>query len=565
MARGPLLSAADVAHCPHRVALDRDPLAESVPWAPSTEIQRRIREASHHRTLVSDRLRVLHPAAVLAGNEEATRDAMRRGEALILQPRLTETAPGRRSAAVDLLVRTDDFGPPYRSRPVLVKNNEVIETATTRRLLEGSLTSLTPEGSQWVGGLGVRRNDTMLRNGIVLAHVTRVLESCDAADPAHFAGLIDRQSRLWWFDLDNSDWGHWQLTSYDASYNQRDEIVQALEPYRRGEGPFPTVPFWHRECPTCPYAPRCERELESRDDVSLVRFTSGAQQILLREHGVATRRELAALDANLAAVARNKALTLHPSHEREVHLGRAIDKLDDLIFRARSVRRGSPLRKVPPAEIGCPTADVEVDVDMESYDDVTYLWGAYVTTRRPLEGVADGYVSFVNWNELSPGVETGVFAEFWQWFEDVRSRARAAHATFAAYCFWAQAENGAMNRAITIDLPGLPSREDLDLFRTALPTEWVDLHEVVKRQIQTDGPLGLKSLARAAGFEWRDVSPSGEASMTWYEEATRADGAATVSRQRLLEYNEDDCRATKVLREWLNGAARDLPSRDEPY
>jgi predicted RecB family nuclease len=75
----------------------------------------------------------------------------------------------------------------------------------------------------------------------------------------------------------------------------------------------------------------------------------------------------------------------------------------------------------------------------------------------------------------------------------------------------------------------------------------------------------LKQLAASAGFEWRDENPSGEASMLWYEVATRGDDIeALVSRQRILDYNEDDCRATKSLRDWLNGAAKSLAHRDDP-
>jgi hypothetical protein len=66
--------------------------------------------------------------------------------------------------------------------------------------------------------------------------------------------------------------------------------------------------------------------------------------------------------------------------------------------------------------------------------------------------------------------------------------------------------------------------DDLDEFRLQSPPAWIDLHELAKVQIQTEGPLGLKQLAGAsAGFQWRDVNPSGEASMLWYEVATRGD------------------------------------------
>ncbi|MDY6811174.1 MAG: ribonuclease H-like domain-containing protein, partial [Actinomycetota bacterium] len=36
-----------------------------------------------------------------------------------------------------------------------------------------------------------------------------------------------------------------------------------------------------------------------------------------------------------------------------------------------------------------------------------------------------------------------------------------------------------------------------------------------------------------------------------------------TQRERLLEYNEDDVRATKVLREWITEGARvEIPHRD---
>jgi predicted RecB family nuclease len=51
--------------------------------------------------------------------------------------------------------------------------------------------------------------------------------------------------------------------------------------------------------------------------------------------------------------------------------------------------------------------------------------------------------------------------------------------------------------------------------------------------------------------------------MRWFE-AARGDDDVTSWRQRILEYNEDDCRATQALRDWLNGPARDLAHRDRP-
>lgn len=124
-----------------------------------------------------------------------------------------------------------------------------------------------------------------------------------------------------------------------------------------------------------------------------------------------------------------------------------------------------------------------------------------------------------------------------------------------------------MNRAVDPPLDEGPTRRDLDDFRAMTPSQWIDLHECAKTQIQTDGPLGLKVLARAAGFDWRDENPSGEASMRWFEAAREggdAESDADTWRQRILQYNEDDCRATQALRDWLNGPARHLAHRDQP-
>jgi predicted RecB family nuclease len=284
----------------------------------------------------------------------------------------------------------------------------------------------------------------------------------------------------------------------------------------------------------------------------------------MRKEGIATRVDLAQLRPDLAKRNINAGLNEHTTTE-EI-LGDAIDRFDDLIYRARAHVAGQPLLIVSPEELTCPAAEVEVDVDMESYNDVTYLWGALVSTRVDVEGIAPGYHAFSSWEPLTADVEAQVFTAFWTWFQSLRDACLQNGVTFRAYCFWAQAEDGAMNRAVATGSNGSPTLQMIEQFRSSDPRQWIDMHDVVKRQIQTEGPLGLKTLAMSAGFTWRDANPSGEASMTWYEEAVQASNHddAERSRTRLLEYNEDDCRATQALRQWINGPARTLMHRDDP-
>jgi predicted RecB family nuclease len=79
------------------------------------------------------------------------------------------------------------------------------------------------------------------------------------------------------------------------------------------------------------------------------------------------------------------------------------------------------------------------------------------------------------------------------------------------------------------------------------PARSVDLlYDVVKKA--TEWPTrdhSIKTLAKYLGFSWRDTHPSGAASIEWFHRYTET-GDSEI-KQRILDYNEDDCRATRVL------------------
>ena len=99
--------------------------------------------------------------------------------------------------------------------------------------------------------------------------------------------------------------------------------------------------------------------------------------------------------------------------------------------------------------------------------------------------------------------------------------------------------------------PNVCSEQDIeDVFSSP---RTVDLYfDVVLRA--TEWPTkdySLKTLAKHLGFAWRDTHPSGAASIEWFDRwVTTRD---TATRQRVIDYNEDDCRATRVL---LDGIRR---------
>jgi len=75
----------------------------------------------------------------------------------------------------------------------------------------------------------------------------------------------------------------------------------------------------------------------------------------------------------------------------------------------------------------------------------------------------------------------------------------------------------------------------------------IDLYfDVVKKA--TEWPLydqSIKTLAQHLGFQWRDTNPSGAASIEWYNRWVETGDPAI--KQRILDYNEDDCLATGIV------------------
>jgi predicted RecB family nuclease len=107
----------------------------------------------------------------------------------------------------------------------------------------------------------------------------------------------------------------------------------------------------------------------------------------------------------------------------------------------------------------------------------------------------------------------------------------------------------------------LGGRDEVDAFWSS--DQWVDLLEVVRAQLVTGRSMGLKETAPLAGFAWRFDDAGGSLAMVKYDQATDEEAdlpGRERARQWILDYNEDDVRATAALRSWLDGPATELPS-----
>lgn len=543
---GVTLDAAATSRCRRRVHLDHDPAAAGSPRArPDPALQQRRADAAAHR----ERIGLLLAGAAGGGWHEVPADApvperiaettaaVAAGAALIWGAALPDADGSGRRGGAELLVRRQGGG----YLPVIVVRHRITDPG------EGALTVALPVPQpEHARPDPARRVRSHPRDLLRLAHLNRMLRAAGWGAPtadryAEFGGVIGLDADVvLWHHLGRAQWpgGRSTLAEYDARFADRRAVATAAAVGATALA----QPSRVTECRHCPWWPRCEVELERGQDVSLV--VRGETAVALRTVGVRTVEQLAALDPAV------------PPPLPEVSTLFA-----DMVVLARAWQRGlAVVRRLP--RVPVLRADVEVDVDMESFGESgAYLWGALLRHpggRRPGDQ-PDGYRAFATWEPVPTPDEARSFAAFWSWFTAVRAHAAATGRTFSAYCYNAQAENRWLLASADrfAGRPGVPAMAEVAEF-VADPA-WVDLYAVVNEWFLCAHGKGLKRVAPVAGFAWRDPEASGENSMRWYRDAVGMDGAAPdpTQRARLLAYNADDVAATARLRDWMTSEAID--------
>jgi predicted RecB family nuclease len=524
-----LLDAGVVTRCRRRIHLEHDPEAGQPPAPPDPTGEQRRADATMHRRAVADRLAALFGAdwAEVPGDlgaaerVELTVELVNAGTPFVWNAHLPPDPAGSRRGHAELLVAV-----PGGYRPVIVVRHKVTdpgEGAYTARLSEPTAAAYDRR----------RRVRPQPRDQLRLAHLTRMLRSAGLVPPGRaLGGVIGLEADVvLWHDLDARTWpaGRSALAEYDARFADRLAVASAA---LAGAEPL-AKPSRVTECRSCPWWPVCERSLLAERDVSLV--LRGEDAIALRAAGIPTVDALAALD---------------PAAEPPAPLA-GMPFADAVLLSRAWLADFALVRRLPSVEV--PRADVELDVDMESFGDSgAYLWGSFLSGADI--GLSPGYRAFATWQPLPTPDEARSFAAFWSFLTTVRARAAARGLTFRAFCYNELAENRWLIASAQrfAGQPGVPTVAAVTEFITS--SSWVDLFGAVREQFLCAHGKGLKTIAPAAGFKYRDPEAGGENSMRWYRAAVGMDGTAPdpVQRDRLLDYNEDDVRATYTLRRWMS-------------
>ena len=172
------------------------------------------------------------------------------------------------------------------------------------------------------------------------------------------------------------------------------------------------------------------------------------------------------------------------------------------------------------------------DIEDDPMHNFCYLHG--FVERSNSDNNTEKYVAFFA-DDLSPEAEEQAFADAWGYIMENQP---------CTVYIYSKHERSTW-RKLQSKYSSVCSEEEIETLFD--PDNTIDLlHDVVRKY--TEWPTHdhtLKTLAQYLDFKWRDTDPSGAASIEWFQRWSESKDPKI--KQRILEYNEDDCLTTRVL------------------
>jgi uncharacterized protein len=263
-------------------------------------------------------------------------------------------------------------------------------------------------------------------------------------------------------------------------------------------------------CKQSPWFAHCQSESESCDDISLLNRVWREEVRALCEAGVSTIKSL-----SLKSLPELEMLAPDISTSR---LETMRDQAIAIVEKRHMIRGNVEFRE----------SDVELFFDIESdpLRDLDYLFGVL-----KVSAAGEEYIPFF---AQSPELEGEMWKEFVSFIE--------SHFDSPIYHYgWFESEvvsRFAAKYGIT------------DMARQALEQNMIDLPSQMRGAVIF--PLSfysLKDIGAYIGFHWRSEDASGANSVLWFEEWLKTKKPKIL--QKIMEYNEDDVRATYRLQRWV--------------
>ncbi|MDI6451760.1 TM0106 family RecB-like putative nuclease [Anaerobaca lacustris] len=316
------------------------------------------------------------------------------------------------------------------------------------------------------------------------------------------------------YDLDSPQ-GQRKPESLWDSYQKILDLVRAIV-----SGRHHTLPALMSDCKLCHWRTLCKKHVREAGDLTLI-----------PELGRATRDAMVSTIPTIDDLARADIGTWTKG-KKTVFPGIGPDSLRKFQTRARLLTH--PDAKpyvVHPVDLPPANTELFFDIETDPMRNICYLHG--FVERKNSGDPAERYHSFLA-TSPTPEEEERAFAEAWAY---IRSRRPCTIYYYSKYerTWWRQLQQRH---------PAVATQQDIEaIFDRSVS---VDLYFDLQGCIEwPTNDYSVKTLATYLGFTWRDQEPSGAASIEWYHRWVESGDPAI--RQRILDYNEDDCLAMRVL------------------
>ncbi|MFA6306620.1 MAG: TM0106 family RecB-like putative nuclease [Patescibacteria group bacterium] len=281
-------------------------------------------------------------------------------------------------------------------------------------------------------------------------------------------------------------------------------------------------------CKLCPWYLSCKKWCKESDDLTNIFYLGRSKRdVIVEQLGVNSVKDIAQLDIAVIA-ARKKA-------NKKFLPGVGEKTIEKIIIRANIV--ANTKKPVIYEHLNLPEVSTELffDIEADPTQNLVYLHGVYERKNGK-----ERFLSFVAESNTAEG-EKIAWQKFWDYIRTLPKD------DFAVYYYSPYEKT--VYKKMRQTYPEVVSEDELEDFFAREKT--IDLYmDIIYKH--TDWPLGsysIKEIAVYLGFKWRDETPSGALSIQWYNEYLKTKDEKIL--KRILEYNEDDCKATMVLKDFL--------------
>lgn len=283
-----------------------------------------------------------------------------------------------------------------------------------------------------------------------------------------------------------------------------------------------------------PWYKECLKEAEELRDISLIYKLRKDTADALREHGIDTIEKLAIQDiADLPKIP-----------------GASIETLNKAKIQAQSLLAKRPIFIGTPESIQEASLKLYFDIEGVKSLGAEYLFGFWVVGDPEGKYARVGHVVhsqeddgkyFLYFLAEAPDLEAVMWNNFLDWLCYLPQEYKVYH--------YAHYEKTALKHLVE----KYTSSDELQKFQDHL----IDLQKCVDKSVIF--PLyfySIKDLAKSSfvNFKWRHTKAGGGQSIFWYEQWLESKDRRIL--QNIIDYNEDDVRATECLHLWINEAAK---------